>query len=177
MVNMIGFRPQTPQDYKELMQICDENMTNQSSLMAGILSDWLHSRRSKKERGDITMASEVLKNFLKHVNKKEITKIAESNAKYIIDEMDFQEDSLGFEELTHRIMDWNNKENDIRMVRKNKKDSTVFMQRHNLGFEWSMHQCLTYANMFELIGETIVPKSTKYDKNSFSFGVIRHEEN
>ena len=175
MVDMVGFRPRTKEDYNELMQLCDENMTNSSSLMAGVLSDWLHSRRSKKERGDITLAAEILKNILKNINKKQIKKIAETNAEYVLDEMKFQADELDFEEISKRILEWNNKENDIRLVQKQKKESIMFMQRHHMGFEWSQHQCLMYTKMFEMIGETMIPKSIKYDKNSFSFEIIRHQ--
>lgn len=89
MVDMVGFRLKTKEDYNELMYLCDENMTNSSSLMAGVLSDWLHSRRSKKERGDITLAVEILKNILRNINKKQIKKIAETNAKYVLDEIKF----------------------------------------------------------------------------------------
>lgn len=68
------------------------------------------------------MAAEILKNILKNVNKKQIKKIAETNAKYVLDEMKFQADELDFEEISKRILEWNNKENDIRLVQKQKKN-------------------------------------------------------
>lgn len=44
-----------------------------------------------------------------------------------------------------------------------------------MGFEWSQHQCVMYTKMFEMIGETMAPRSIKYDKNSFSFEIIKHQ--
>ena len=172
MANSRGVRL-SDEDDKEINQIMQDTGFSFSALISHIVHDWLHSRRSKQERGDITLAAEPLKNFLKNVDKKQLKKIADANAKYIIEEMKFQVDDLDFEELSRRILEWN-KENDLRMVRKNRKESVMFVQRHHLGHEWSIHQSMMYAKMFEIIGETIVPNSIKNDKNSFSFEVIRH---
>ena len=172
MANSRGVRL-SDEDDKEINQIMQDTGFSFSALISHIVHDWLHSRRSKQERGDITLAAEPLKNFLKNVDKKQLKKIADANAKYIIEEMKFQVDDLDFEELSRRILEWN-KENDLRMVRKNRKESVMFVQRHHLGHEWSIHQSMMYAKMFEIIGETIVPNSIKNDRNSFSFEVIRH---
>ena len=94
-------------------EIKDQRGLSFSAMISHITDDWLHSRRSKQQRGDITFAAEIIKNFLKHIDKKHIKKIANTNAKYIIDEMHFQADELDFDELTKRIMEWNNKENGI----------------------------------------------------------------
>lgn len=176
MVNPVAFRPRTQEDFDELMSICKEYRTNASTLTSSILSDWMHSRRSKQERGDITLAAEIIRNILKHVDKKYYQKIAHANAKYIIEEMTYQKEDLDFDELAKRIMEWNNKENKIPLRKVARKDAVKFIQRHHMEHVWSVIQCTMYAKMFELIGETIVPHSIKYDRNSFSFEVIRHQD-
>ena len=175
MGNSRGVRLSESND-KKIDEIKDQMGLSFSALISHIADDWLHSRRSKQQRGDITFAAEIIKNFLKHIDEKNIRKIANANAKYIIDEMRFQADMLDFEELTKRIMEWNNKENGIEMIKKPRKGSVMFVQRHHLGINWSMHQCLTYARMFEMIGETPVPDTVKYDSSKFSFEIIRNDK-
>jgi hypothetical protein len=156
------------------MEICTENSTNASALTATIVSDYLHSTKSKQERGDITLAAEILKNILQYVDTKKCQTIAKANASYIIEEMQMQDEDLGFDELSKRIMQWNNKENKILLRKIERNESVKFLQQHHMNRTWSEIQCRTYVKMFELIGETIVPKSAKYDGTSFSFEVIRH---
>ena len=173
MGNSRGVRLSDKND-KKIDEIKDQMGLSFSALISHITDDWLHSRRSKQQRGDITFAAEIIKNFLKHIDKTEIKKIANANAKYIIDEMHFQADVLNFDELTKRIMEWNNKENGIEMIKKPRKGSVMFIQRHHLGPTWSMHQCEMYARMFEIIGETPIPDSIKYNGSKFSFEIIRN---
>ena len=174
MANSRGVRLRDDDD-DEINHVMDEMGLSFSGVISHVVNDWLHSRRSKQQRGDITLASEIIKNILRHIDKKHIKKIAEKNAKYVIEEMMFQVDDLDFNELSKRIMEWNNKENNIAMIKKPRKDSVMFMQKHHLVMQWSMHQCIMYSKMFELIGETIVPNSIKYDSNLFYFEVIRHK--
>jgi len=54
---------------------------------------------------------------------------------------------------------------------RDRKDNTVFMQKHSLGATWSEIQCKMYCKMFEIVGETV--RSMKYDSSSFSFEIIR----
>ena len=104
-------------------------------------------------------------------NKKtEIDKIVKHNAKVIISEMEFQVDNLDFAEVSRRILDWN-RENGITMIMRDRKDHTVFMQKHSFGIIWSEIQCKMYCKMFEDVGETV--RSMKFDSGSFSFEIFR----
>ncbi|QMU55001.1 MAG: hypothetical protein GKS07_09000 [Nitrosopumilus sp.] len=174
MGNSRGVRLPDSND-KKIDEIKDQMGLSFSALISHITDDWLHSRRSKQQRGDITFAAEIIKNFLKHISEADIRKNARANAKYIVDEMRFQANTLDYEEMSRRIMEWNNKENGIEMVRKSRKGLSVFMQKHHMGQNWSMHQCVMYARMFEIIGETVIPDSIKYDGSRFSFEVIRND--
>ena len=169
MSNLIGVRLNRD-DHETYLRIVKENGTNPSAMTAKIVHDWLHFHRTKQYRGDITLSVEILKKRHDAIKKSEIEKIVEHNAKTIISEMEFQVDSLDFAELSRRILEWN-RENGMTMVMRDRKDNTVFMQKHLLGKVWSEIQCKMYCRMFEMIGETI--RSKKYDSSSFSFEVIR----
>jgi len=169
MTNLIGVRL-NKDDHETYIRIVNENGTNPSAMTAKIIHDWLHFHRTKQYRGDITLSGEILKKRHDAIKKSEIDKIIEHNAKIIISEMEFQTDDLDFTELSRRILEWN-RENGMAMIMRNRKDNTVFMQKHLLGKVWSEIQCKMYCKMLEIIGETI--RSKKYDSNSFSFEMIR----
>jgi len=169
MSNLIGVRL-NKKDHDEYLRIVRENGTNPSAMTAKIVYDWLHFHRTKQYRGDITLSSDILKKRHDAIKKSEICKIVEHNAKTIISEMKFQVDDLDFAEVGKRILEWN-RENGMVMIMRDRRDNTVFMQKHLLGKIWSEIQCRMYCRMFEMIGETI--RSTKYDSSSFSFEVIR----
>ncbi len=100
-----------------------------------------------------------------------IPKIVKGDAMYILSEMQFQVDNLDFKELTKRITEWN-KENGLVFVMRNRENSKVFMQRHDLGIIWLEIQCKMYCVVYERIGETILTK--KIEKSSFSFEIVSH---
>jgi 5'-deoxynucleotidase YfbR-like HD superfamily hydrolase len=116
MGNSRGVRLPDSND-KKIDEIKDQMGLSFSALISHITDDWLHSRRSKQQRGDITFAAEIIKNFLKHISEADIRKIARANAKYIVEEMGFQANTLDYEEMSRRIMEWKNKENSIEIVR------------------------------------------------------------
>ena len=169
MSNLIGVRL-NKEDHDEYLKIVKEYGTNPSAMTAKIVHDWLRFQRIKQYRGDITLSGEILKKRHDAIKKNEIDKIVEHNAKVIISEMEFQVDNLDFPEVSRRILEWN-RENGIAMIMRDRKDNTVFMQKHSLGGVWSEIQCKMYCKMFEIIGETI--RSMKYNSNSFNFEVIR----
>ena len=169
MSNLIGVRL-NKEDHAEYLKIVKEIGTNPSAMTAKIVHDWLRFQRTKQYRGDITLSGEILKKRHEAIKKSEIEKIVKHNAKVIISEMEFQVDNLDFTELSRRILDWN-RENGIAMIMRDRKDNTVFMQKHAFGIIWSEIQCKMYCTMFEIIGETI--RSMKYGSSSFSFEVIR----
>lgn len=170
--NTIGIRL-LPEDEIPFREIVEAKRSNSSAIVAKIVHDWIHFMKSKQERGDITLAGEIIKNLLNVISKPELVKIAKKNAKYVIAEMKWQEDNLDFAEISKRIREWN-MENERILIPKEKQRLVSFKQRHDLGIGWSIHQCEMYAEMFRLINETINPNSIKYDKTSFSFEVIRY---
>lgn len=169
MSNLIGVRL-NQDDHDEYLKIVKEMGTNPSAMTAKIVHDWMRFQRTKQYRGDITLSGEILKKRHDAIKKTEVGKIVKHNAKVIVSEMEFQVDNLDFTEMSRRILDWN-RENGIAMIMRDRKDNTVFMQKHSLGIVWSEIQCKMYCAMFEIIGEIV--RSIKYDSNSFSFEVIR----
>ena len=109
------------------------------------------------------------------IPKESLVKLAKKNAKFVVGEMQWQEENLDFEEVAKRVIEWN-MENERKIIRKEKKGLVSFKQRHDLGLGWSTHQCEMYAEMFRLINETVVPNSVKYGKDSFSFEIFKHDE-
>ena len=170
MSNLIGVRL-NKEDHDEYLKAVKESGTNPSAMTAKIVHDWLRFQRIKQYRGDITLSGEILKKRHDSIKKNDIDKIVEHNAKVVISEMKYQVDNLDFVEVSRRILEWN-RENGIAMIMRDRKDNTVFMQKHLLGAIWSEIQCKMYCKMFENIGEII--RSMKYNSNSFSFEVIRH---
>jgi hypothetical protein len=170
MGNPLGFRLRD-EDQEEFLEIVDQEGMSVSSLTSKIVHDWLRFRRSKQTRGDITLASKILRSRHEAIQKKMIPKIVKGDSKYILSEMQFQVDNLDFKELTKRITEWN-KENGLLFVMRNREGSKVFMQKHDLGIVWSEIQCKMYCMMYESIGETILSK--KFEKNSFSFEIVSH---
>ena len=162
------------EDESQVQDLMDNSGHSFSGQISYIVHDWLHSGRSKEENEDITLAGEILKNLLRHIDRKKIPKIAKQNAKYVIKAMKYQVDVVDFDELSKRMMEWNNKKNLLTMKKFERKESVKFMQRHTLGIEWSQHQSIMYPLMFEMIGRDIVPNSVKYDGASFSFEIINH---
>ena len=171
MGNPLGFRLKD-EDQDEFLDVANQEGMTVSSLTAKIVHDWLRFRRSKQHRGDITLASRILRNRHEAIREEEIPKIVKADSKYILSEMSFQIDNLDFKELTKRITEWS-RENGLILVTRNREQSVVFMQKHDLGKIWSEIQCKMYCAMYEKIGETIL--SQKYDKDSFSFEVVRHQ--
>ena len=169
MSNLIGVRL-NKDDHVEYLRIVKEVGTNPSAMTAKIVHDWLRFHRTKQYRGDITLSVEILKKRHDAIKKGDIDKIVKHNSRVIISEMEFQVDNLDFAEISRRILEWN-RENGMAMIMRDRKDNTVFMQKHSLGVIWSEIQCKMYCKMFEIIGETI--RSMRYDSSSLSFEIIR----
>lgn len=163
-------------DDVEISQIAKQQGTTFSTVIANIISNYLHIEKSKMERGDITLAGEIIKNRHESIKKSNIAKIAIQDAEFIIREMEMQTD-VDFNEIAKRILEWNNIENKLRLVKRDRRDSVIFMGQHRLGRTWSEIQCRMYCKMFELVGETVIKNSTKYDSTSFQFEMIRHSVN
>jgi len=168
MGNPLGFRLRD-EDQDEFLEIVDQEGMSVSSLTSKIVHDWLRFRRSKQHRGDITLASKILKSRHDAIQKEMIPKIVKWDSKYILSEMQFQVDNLDFKELTKRITEWN-RENGLIFVMRDRERGKVFMQKHDLGIIWSEIQCKMYCMMYECIGETVLYQ--KFEKNSFSFEIV-----
>ena len=163
------------EDDIEINSIAEQHGTTFSTVIANIVHNYLKIERSKEERGDITLAGEIVRNRHESIKKSDIIKIVEKDAKFIIKEMRFQVD-LNFDELRKRIMEWNNIENKLKFVTKDRKESVLFIGQHRLGKTWSEIQCKMYCRMFELIKETVLKNSIKFDRDSFEFEVVRHKQ-
>ncbi len=163
------------EDDKEINIIAEQNGTTFSTVIANIVHNYLKIERSKEERGDITLAGDIVRNRHESIKKSDIIKIVEKDAKFIIKEMRFQAD-LDFDELRKRVIEWNNIENKLKLVTKDRKDSVLFIGQHRLGRTWSEIQCKMYCRMFELIKETVIKNSIKFDRDSFEFEVVRHRK-
>ena len=160
-------------DQEILVKIVSEEGTTMSALISKIVHDWIHFGRSKESRGDVTLASSILKTRHDAIKKEDIQKIIKTDAKFIHEEMEYQTDMLDFHEMSKRIREWN-KENGLSLVTLEKKNEVIFKQRHTLGSNWSEIQCGMYSEMFNRIGEII--RDQKYNSNSFSFKVVRQLE-
>ncbi|MDH5431879.1 MAG: hypothetical protein OEW78_08385 [Nitrosopumilus sp.] len=171
MANPISVRLKE-NDQKELERIVDEEGTTNSAIISKIIHEYLNFRRTKEFRGDITLASDILKTRHDAIKKTEIPKIIKSNANYILEEMEYQADIIDFPELVKRIKEWN-KENKLSLVIVEKNDSVIFKQKHVLGPVWSEIQCKMYSEMFRCIGEII--ENEQHNNNSFSFRIIRQK--
>ena len=169
MANPISIRLKE-KDQEKLANIVEEEGTTTSAIIAKIVHDWIHFRRSKESHGDITLASQILKTRHDAIKKIEIPKIVKLDADFIIEAMEYQVDELDFDEVAKRIREWN-KENGLSLIVIEKKDEVIFKQRHSLGATWSEIQCKMYSEMFKRINEIV--DDVKYTKNSFSFKVIR----
>lgn len=161
-------------DQRELAKIVEEEGITTSSIISKIVHEWLHFGRTKEFRGDITLASVILKTRHNSIKKSDIPSIVKSDARFILEEMEYQVDDLDFYELTKRIREWN-KENGLSFVVTEKKDEVILKQRHLLGAIWSEIQCKMYSEMFKSIGEIV--ENERYNSNSFSFKIIRQKTN
>ena len=124
----------------EINLIAEQQGTTFSTVVSNIISNYLHIEKSKMERGDITLAGEIIKNRHESIKKSDITKIAIQDAKFIIKEMKMQTD-VDFDKIAKRILEWNNIENKLRLVKRERRDSIIFIGQHRLGRTWSEIQC------------------------------------
>ena len=119
-------------DDKEILETAKQQGTTFSTVVSNIISNYLHIERSKIERSDITLAGEIIKNRHESIKKSNIDKITTADAKYILKEMGMQT-TINFDEVSRRILEWNNLENKLRLVTRNTKDSVLFIRQHRLG--------------------------------------------
>ena len=160
------------EDAKIFEEILEEDERNPSEMTRIIMKRYLRFRRTKTQRGDVTISKALLRSRHEGIKKTEITTIAEKDARYVISEMKKQESNLTFNELVKRIKEWN-KESKIRLVIEPIGNNTAFSQLHDLGGKWSEIQCKMYCKMFEIIGCTVITK--EWSENTFNFEVSRPE--
>ena len=159
------------EDERIIEEISKKEGIKISTVVINIVHRYLKIERSKRERGDITLAGEIVKNRHNSIKKSDIPKIIEKDAKYIINEMELQT-KLDFEEVARRITEWNNDENQLRLVYRKLENMAIFNAQHNLGKTWSEIQCKMYCRIFEKIKNESMKSSINFiTNNSFQFEI------
>lgn len=152
-------------------RILKEEERTASEMTRIIVKRYIRFRRTKTQRGDITISKALLRSRHDGIKKSETVKIAEKDASYIISEMKKQEKKLVFDEIIKRITEWNI-ESKLRFEVETVENNTLISQFHELGERWSEIQCRMYCKMFVLIGCTIISKD--WTETTFSFEVTRN---
>ena len=89
--NTIGVRL-LAEDQQSFEKIVREEGINQSLKIAKIVHDWIHFMHSKQERGDITLAGQIISNLINTIPKESLVKLAKKNAKFVVGEMQWREE-------------------------------------------------------------------------------------
>ncbi len=144
-----------------------------SQMTREIMKRYLRFRRTKTQRGDITISKTLLRSRHNGIKKTEISRIAEEDATYVIEQMKIQEKKLTPEEVLKRITEWN-KESKMELEVQTPGNRIIVSNMHSLGERWSEIQCKMYCKMFEIIRCTTVSK--EYTDNTFSFEVIKDHD-
>ncbi|WP_316504328.1 hypothetical protein [Nitrosopumilus sp.] len=156
-----------------LQQIADD-----MNLTAGTLStkitDYVEFFYYKIQRGDVTLSQPILKTIFEGLDSKVIDEIAKKTAKYILSEIKAQEGNVTYEILIEHFMKWN-RGNRLLFNRIKQKGSDMFVSKYSIYRNWSEIQCKTYANMFEMVGQTVLEKSFDSD-DSYSLKIARPDQ-
>jgi len=103
-----------------------------------------------------------------------IDEIAKKTADYILSEIKTQEGNVTYEILIEHFMKWN-KGNRLLFNRIKQKGSDMFVSKHSVCKNWSEIQCKTYANVFEIVGETVLEKDYDSD-DSYSLEIAKPDQ-
>lgn len=167
-LNMVGeqFNFRLDAQYSKKLKIAAEDKEMKpSSLAAEIIKKSLDFWEKKRERKEITQARFIISKYMNMLDISNIDKSIEDIASYILGEMKIQVGILNFDEFEKRIMKWN-KENGIKLIKFEEKDSIIYMSQHDLGENWSMLQNKIYCKMFDKFGKTVI--SNEFDSTTFS---------
>ena len=157
-----------------LQQIADEMNLTAGSLGTKIITDYVEFFYYKIQRGDVTLSQPILKSIFEGLDSAKIDEIAKKTSNYIISEIRAQEGNVTYDVLIEHFMKWN-KGNHLLFNRIRQNGSDMFVSKHSICRNWSEIQCKTYANTFEMIGETVVEKSFDSD-DSYSLEIARPDQ-
>ena len=157
-----------------LQQIADDMNLTAGTLGTKIITDYVEFFYYKIQRGDVTLSQPILKTIFEALDSKMIDEIAKNTASHILSEIKAQEGNVTYEILIEHFMKWN-KGNHLLFNRIKQKGSDMFVSKHSICKNWSEIQCKTYANTFEMIGETVLEKSFESD-DSYSLEITRPDQ-
>ena len=157
-----------------LQQIADDMNLTAGTLGTKIITDYVEFFYYKIQRGDITLSQPILKAIFKGIDSEKIDEIVKNTSKYILSEIKAQEGSVTYEILIEHFMKWN-KGNHLLFNRIKQKGSYMFVSKHSICRNWSEIQYKTYANVFEMVGRTVL--SRDYDSDdSYSMEVAKPDQ-
>ena len=116
------------------------------------------------------MSRQSIKRRHDSIKKTDIPRIAKEDTIYIITEMKKQVESLDFDEVLRRIIEWN-EENKLSFRVEYTGNHIKCTQIHDLGQRWSELQCRIYCKMFETVKGTVISKD--WSETMFSFEVAK----
>jgi len=173
--NTVQFNLRIKTDIMAILQ----NIANDMNLTAGtlgtkIITDYVEFFYYKIQRGDVTLSQPILKSIFEGLDSAKIDEIAKKAADYIISEIKAQEGNVTYEILIEHFLKWN-KGNHLLFNRIRQKGSDMFVSKHSICRNWSEIQCKTYANTFEMVGQTVLEKSFDSD-DSYSLEIARPDQ-
>jgi len=157
-----------------LQQIADDMNLTAGTLGTKIITDYVEFFYYKIQRGDVTLSQPILKTTFEALDSKMIDEIAKKTAKYILSEIKAQEGNITYEILIEHFLKWN-KGNHLLFNRIKQKGSDMFVSKHSVCKNWSEIQCKTYANTFEMVGETVLGKDFDSD-DSYSLEIAKPDQ-
>jgi len=157
-----------------LQQIADGMNLTAGTLGTKIITDYVEFFYYKIQRGDVTLSQPILKAIFEALDSAKIDEIVKKTSEYIISEIRAQEGNVTYEILIEHFMKWN-KGNHLLFNRIKQNGSDMFVSKHSICRNWSEIQCKTYANTFEMVGETVLEKSFDSD-DSYSLEVTKPDQ-
>ncbi len=153
-----------------LTDMCKREKRTISQMSALIVEQFLKFSGQKSKRGEITMSRQSIKRRHDSIKKTDIPRIAKEDTIYIITEMKKQVESLDFDEVLRRTVEWN-EENKLSFRVEYTGNHIKCTQIHDLGQRWSELQCRIYCKMFETVKGTVISKD--WSETMFSFEVAK----
>lgn len=163
-----------PDSLTMLQNVAKEMNLTPSSLGSKIITDYLEFYYYKIQRGDITVSQPILKSMVEAIDPKKINQISRVTANHILSEIKSQEGKVTYPILVEHFLEWN-KGNHMIFNKIQQKNSDLFVSKHSICRNWSEIQCKTYANAFEMAGETVLEQDFTSD-DSYSLEVARPQQ-
>ena len=173
--NTVQFNLRIKSDIMAILQnIADDLNLTAGTLGTKIITDYVEFFYYKIQRGDITLSQPILKAVFEALDSKMIDEIAKKTANYVISEIRAQEGNVTYEILIEHFLKWN-KGNHLLFNRIRQKGSDMFVSKHSICRNWSEIQCKMYADVFEMVDQTVLEKSFDSD-DSYSLEIARPDQ-